>query len=110
MISHLAISLISRPARLSAMGIARDGAMVKSMGLVAASLQLRIRAIGFAERDFDFSRVVRTRAEAPSLMADALAAVTVPFFLNVSNLGNRGECREGEGLEYGFELWDFFEF
>ena len=71
--------------------------MVKSMGLVAASLQLRIRATGFAERDFDFSRVVRTRAEAPSLMADALAAVTVPFFLHSQYSGEQGECGEGEG-------------
>lgn len=93
--------------------------MVKSMGLVAASTQLRIRASGFAERDFDFWRVVRTRADAPSLMAEALAAVTVPFFLAVNifqQQGKSGFGKEwGDGvrggvLEYWFELWDFFEF
>jgi len=121
LISHLAISLISSPARLSAMGIAREGAMVKSMGFVAASPQLRIRASGFAESDFDFSKVVRTRADAPSLMAEALAAVTVPFFLSSEFVFGITWKRciwwwvwlcgvEGEVLEYGFELRYFFKF
>jgi len=66
------------------MGIARLGAMVKSMGLVAASPHDKIRAIGFAGEDCDRSRVVRTNADAPSFIADAFAAVTVPSFLIVS--------------------------
>ena len=84
LISHFAISLISKPARFRAMGIARLGAMVKSMGLVAASPHDKILAIGFAVKDCDRSRVVRTNADAPSLIADAFAAVTVPSFLFIS--------------------------
>jgi hypothetical protein len=66
------------------MGIAREGAMVKSMGFVAASAQERIRARGFVGRDCEWERVVRMSAEAPSLIALAFAAVTVPSFLHKS--------------------------
>jgi hypothetical protein len=83
LISHFAISLIASPARFSAIGIARLGAMVKSMGFVAASPHDSILAIGFTGDDCDRLRVVRTSAEAPSLMAEAFAAVTVPSFLSV---------------------------
>ena len=62
--------------------MAKLGAIVKSIGLVATSAQLKILAIGFPASSFDFCNVVRMSAEAPSLMADALAAVTVPSFLN----------------------------
>ena len=55
LISHLAISLISRPARFKAIGIARLGAMVKSIGLVAASPHPRTLASGFAEEYFALS-------------------------------------------------------
>jgi hypothetical protein len=68
------------------MGMAKLGAMVKSIGFVAASPQERILAIGFAGRDFDRSRVANTNADAPSLIADAFAAVTVPSFLCPINL------------------------
>ena len=51
LISHLAISLTSRPARLRAIGIARLGAIVKSIGFVAASPQDNILAIGFTDDD-----------------------------------------------------------
>jgi hypothetical protein len=63
------------------MGMARLGAIVKSMGLVAASPQASMHASGFAVDDLDRSRVARTSAEAPSLIEDAFAAVTVPSFL-----------------------------
>jgi hypothetical protein len=81
LISHFAISLISRPTSFRAIGIARLGAMVKSIGFVAASAHESILAMGFAIMNFDRSRVVKTRADAPSLIDDALAAVTVPSFL-----------------------------
>jgi hypothetical protein len=84
LISNLAISLTSRPARFKAMGIAKLGAIVKSIGCVAASPQDRILAIGFAEVVLDLARVVNTSAEAPSLIAEAFAAVTVPSFLSLS--------------------------
>ena len=90
LISHFAISLISRPARFRAIGIARLGAMVKSMGFVAASPHDSILAMGFTGKDFDRFRVDKTNADAPSLIADALAAVTVPFFLVI-----RGETEIG---------------
>ena len=104
LISHFAMSLISRPARFNAMGIAKLGAMVKSIGLVAVSPQDRILAMGFVGNDFDFSRVVSTNADAPSLIADALAAVTVPSFLFIN-----GSCLKGI-LEYRFESRNFFKF
>jgi hypothetical protein len=76
--------LTSRPARFKAMGIAKLGAIVKSIGRVAASPQDKTLAIGFADAALDLARVVNTSAEAPSLIADAFAAVIVPSFLSLS--------------------------
>jgi hypothetical protein len=64
------------------MGIARDGAIVKSIGCVAASAQEIIFAIGFSDEDFARSAVDNTNADAPSFIDDAFAAVTVPSFLH----------------------------
>jgi len=55
--------------------------MVKSMGWVAASAHEMIFAIGFKEDDFARSAVDNTSADAPSLIEEAFAAVTVPSFL-----------------------------
>jgi hypothetical protein len=96
--SHFAISLTSKPARLRAIGIARLGAIVKSIGFVAASPQESILASGFTDDDCDRLRVVNTSAEAPSLIAEAFAAVTVPSFLFI-----RYTHKKEEILEYGFQ-------
>lgn len=104
LISHLAISLIVSPARLRAIGIARLGAIVKSMGFVAASPQDSILAIGFTDDDCDRSRVVRTSAEAPSLIAEAFAAVTVPSLLSIRY------TEIDDKLEHRFQSWYFFKF
>jgi hypothetical protein len=104
LISNLAISLTSRPARFKAMGIAKLGAIVKSIGCVAASPQDKILAIGFAEVVLDLASVVNTSAEAPSLIADAFAAVTVPSFLSLS------EDKRKNVLEGRFQSRDFIDF
>ena len=104
LISHLAISFTASPARFRAIGIARLGAIVKSMGFVAASPHDSILAIGFTDDDCDRSRVARTNAEAPSLIAEAFAAVTVPSFLSI-----RYSC-SGDELERRFQCWYFFNF
>lgn len=91
LISHLAMSLTASPARFRAIGIARLGAIVKSMGFVAASPHDSILAIGFTDDDCERWRVVRTSAEAPSLIAEAFAAVTVPSFLSVRYSGTGDE-------------------
>ena len=104
LISHLAMSFTASPARFRAIGIARLGAIVKSMGFVAASPHDNILAIGFTDDDCDRSRVARTSAEAPSLIAEAFAAVTVPSFLSV-----RYSCT-GVELEHRFQSWYFLNF
>ena len=52
-------------------------------------------AIGFAEVVLDLARVVNTSAEAPSLIADAFAAVTVPSFLSLSMDKRRKVLEDG---------------
>jgi hypothetical protein len=93
LISHFAMSGTVSPARRSAIGIAREGAIVKSIGLVAASAQESILAIGFKDSLCARSAVLKTRADAPSLIELAFAAVIVPFFL-CQVRGTRGglEC------------------
>lgn len=98
------MSLTSRPARLRAIGMARLGAIVKSMGLVAASPHDNILANGFTDDDCDRRRVVNTNAEAPSLIADAFAAVTVPSFLFVRS------APQEKLLEYRFQRRHFLNF
>lgn len=71
--SNLAIWPMSRPARLSAIGMARAGATGKSIGVVAASANDTIRASGVSECSSIFSCEARIRAEAPSLSVEALS-------------------------------------
>ena len=75
-------------ARSKAIGTALDGAVVNHSLLCAASANDLILAIGFNPSSAAFSALINTKAEAPSLMVDALAAVTVPSFLNTAlNVG-----------------------
>lgn len=60
-------------------GIARAGAIGKSMGSVAASWKPNIRAKGFRFNFCATSVVVKIKAAAPSFNVDAFPAVTVPF-------------------------------
>ena len=104
LISHFAMSLISRPARFRAMGIAILGAIVKSMGFVAASPHATTLASGLTDEDCDLCAVVRTNAEAPSFIEDAFAAVTVPSFLSCYKDG------KGVYLNAGFNAGTFSSF
>lgn len=61
------------------LGIAKAGAIGKSIGSVAPSWNATMRANGFRFNSFTTFSLVSTRAAAPSLIVDAFPAVTVPF-------------------------------
>jgi hypothetical protein len=56
------------------------GVVVNHIGSCAASAKPRILAMGVRPRSFAFSLLIKMTAAAPSLMAEAFAAVTVPSF------------------------------
>jgi len=74
-------SLTEMPARLAAMGRANDGVVVNHSGVCSASAKPSIFAKGVRPNSFNFSPLTKITAAAPSLIVDALAAVTVPSFL-----------------------------
>mmetsp|Transcript_52946 Transcript_52946/g.126015 ORF Transcript_52946/g.126015 Transcript_52946/m.126015 type:complete len:228 (-) Transcript_52946:558-1241(-) len=78
LISHRSTSDLFNPAYLSALGMAIEGAVGKSMGACSASANDTIRASGFNPSSSAFWADMRTRAHAPSLSDDEFAAVTFP--------------------------------
>ena len=70
------------PALSSTLLTARVGAIPKSTGYTAPSVQSRIRAIGFNPRLLAACSDIKSNAQAPSLILLELAVVIVPFFAN----------------------------
>ena len=66
---------------LSAFGNAIEGATVNNSGSIAASAYPFIVAKGFSPNSSALSLLINTSAAAPSLIVEALAAVTVPSFV-----------------------------
>lgn len=66
------------PAFFKAFGMAREGAVVNHNGSVAASEKPSIFPMIGKFKDKAVSLSAKIMADAPSLMLDALAAVTVP--------------------------------
>ena len=77
------MSVMDRLAFFSAKGMAKAGAIVNFLGNVAASAMDTIRAKGLIPLDDEKASVDRTKADAPSLSVDELAAVTVPKFTRI---------------------------
>ncbi|KNC22607.1 hypothetical protein FF38_00182 [Lucilia cuprina] len=90
LISHIATSSFLMPAFSNNLGIAKAGAMGKSIGSVSASWKATTRAKGFKFIWAALSAVIKTKAEPPSFKVEALPAVTVPFsfWKTVDNLPN----------------------
>jgi hypothetical protein len=82
LISQRSTSADFQPALASTALIAWTGAMVNSAGSRAAEACATIRASGVSPRLRAWDSAIITTAAAPSLMELALAAVTVPSFLN----------------------------
>ena len=79
--SKKSISDCCIPAFERALGSALAGAMVNHSGSKAASAYPLMVAKGLIPSDLALSALIRTNAAAPSLMVEALAAVTVPSFV-----------------------------
>ena len=71
-------------ANFNALGAAFVGAVVNHCGACAVSAKDKILAIGFKSYFLTASALARTNAEAPSLIVEALAAVTVPSLENAA--------------------------
>mgnify|MGYP000094175321 CR=1 FL=1 len=72
--------VIENDARCAAMGNALAGVVVNHSGLCSASAKPVIFASGVKPNSLHFSPLTNTKAAPPSLMVEALAAVTVPSF------------------------------
>ena len=70
------------PARSNALGKAFAGAVVNHSGSCAASAYPLIVAKGVKPSSLAFSSLINMTAAAPSLIVEALAAVTVPSLEN----------------------------
>ena len=81
LISQRSMSFVASPALASVFLMASAGAMVNSAGSRAAPPQATRRASTVRPSFFARSALMSTTAAAPSLMDEALAAVTVPSFL-----------------------------
>lgn len=64
---------------LFTLGMTKPGAIEKSIGLVAASANDKIRATGLIPKDFALSIDDNNTAAAPSFKVEAFPAVIVPF-------------------------------
>ena len=82
LISHRSTSSFFQPARASTRSIAPAGAVVNHSGACAWPAAATMRASGFQPRAAAASAAASTSAAAPSLIDDALPAVTVPSFWN----------------------------
>ena len=71
-----------QPARCNALRVAGIGPVPITAGSTPAVANEAIRAIGVRPRFWASSALMSTRAAAPSLIPDALPAVTVPSLLN----------------------------
>ena len=74
------MSFILRPETFINLSTHFAGAMPKSIGATAASSYAIILASGFSPLSFAAYSLISTKAHAPSLILEALAAVIVPFF------------------------------
>lgn len=84
LISQKSTSEVEMPARCSAIGAARAGAMVNSNGARSASAKPAMRARGFKPRLSARLWLINNKADAPSLRVDELAAVTVPSLVKAA--------------------------
>ena len=71
-----------RPDTFISLSMHFAGAIAKSMGATAASSYATILANGFSPLSLAAYSLMSTKAQAPSLIFDALAAVIVPFLAN----------------------------
>ena len=74
----------SKPAFLRALGAATVGAVVNHSGSCSASAKDTIRAKGVIPNSLTLASLINIVAAAPSLMVEALAAVTVPSLVNTA--------------------------
>src|SRR5437667_7426202 len=79
LISIKSRSFGSQPARERQRLDAGTGPMPMYFGSTPAEAKALILAIGFNPSSFDFFKLHKTTAAAPSLIPEALPAVTVPF-------------------------------
>lgn len=83
------MSLTVKPVFLSKLAVALAGAIAKSTGSTAASSYPIILANGLSPLAYATSSSINTKAAAPSLSFEALAAVIVPVYENAGfNDGN----------------------
>src|SRR5699024_2870783 len=75
------ISSSVMPAFASALRVEKTGPMPITFGSQPAEAVATMRAMGLTPSSCAFSALITTIAAAPSLMPEALAAVTVPSFL-----------------------------